>query len=157
MNQTTKQPNKRYYFAYGSNLNLRQMKNRCPLAKKVGSGVIEDYRLCFRGGYQNKYLTIQSERHQAVPVGIFEVCPSDEDSLDCYEGYPSFYDKKEFTIKATIDGEQKEIKGFAYVMRDGMEYGRPHIEYVLIVAEGYCNFGFSMERLSEAYRYSVGQ
>lgn len=34
---------KRLYVAYGSNLNIRQMKYRCPGAKLYGRGVIEDY------------------------------------------------------------------------------------------------------------------
>ena len=36
---------KRYYIAYGSNLNLPQMQGRCPGATIVGTSVIEDYRL----------------------------------------------------------------------------------------------------------------
>lgn len=36
---------KRLYVAYGSNLNIRQMKYRCPGAKLYGTGVIEDYEL----------------------------------------------------------------------------------------------------------------
>lgn len=34
---------KRLYVAYGSNLNIRQMKYRCPTAKLYGVGTIEDY------------------------------------------------------------------------------------------------------------------
>lgn len=37
------------YIAYGSNLNLRQMKYRCPTAKLVGKGTIENYELQFKG------------------------------------------------------------------------------------------------------------
>ena len=40
---------KRYYIAYGSNLNIRQMKMRCPGARIIGTSVIEDYRLLFKG------------------------------------------------------------------------------------------------------------
>ena len=40
---------KRYYIAYGSNLNYEQMRWRCPDAKVIGTSVIPDYRLIFRG------------------------------------------------------------------------------------------------------------
>ena len=39
----------RYYFAYGSNMNLEQMKYRCPAAEVVENVRLEDYRLAFRG------------------------------------------------------------------------------------------------------------
>ncbi len=37
------------YAAYGSNMNLRQMALRCPSAEILGSGVLENYKLTFRG------------------------------------------------------------------------------------------------------------
>ena len=40
---------KRFYIAYGSNLNLPQMRGRCPGATIVGTAVIENYRLLFKG------------------------------------------------------------------------------------------------------------
>ena len=40
---------KKLYIAYGSNLNLEQMKFRCPTAKLVGKGTIENYELQFKG------------------------------------------------------------------------------------------------------------
>ena len=39
----------RYYFAYGSNMKLGQMRLRCPDAEVVGNVRLEDYRLAFRG------------------------------------------------------------------------------------------------------------
>jgi len=37
------------YAAYGSNMNLKQMKKRCPKAKVIGKGELHDYKLTFRG------------------------------------------------------------------------------------------------------------
>lgn len=36
---------KKYYLAYGSNLNIAQMQFRCPDATVVGTAVIPDYEL----------------------------------------------------------------------------------------------------------------
>ncbi len=35
------------YFAYGSNLNHQQMKNRCDGAKYFKSHILKGYKLCF--------------------------------------------------------------------------------------------------------------
>lgn len=40
----------RFYIAYGSNLNLDQMKHRCPTAEIVGAAELKNLRLWFRGG-----------------------------------------------------------------------------------------------------------
>ncbi len=37
------------YFAYGSNINLDQMAQRCPDAQVVGPVTLENYELLFRG------------------------------------------------------------------------------------------------------------
>ena len=36
------------YFAYGSNLNLEDMKVRCPTARLLGAGRAEGHELMFR-------------------------------------------------------------------------------------------------------------
>ena len=37
------------YVAYGSNLNMAQMRDRCPESEFVGTGVVENYELQFKG------------------------------------------------------------------------------------------------------------
>lgn len=46
---------KKYYIAYGSNLNVRQMKFRCPTAKVVGTSVIKGYELLYKGSKTGSY------------------------------------------------------------------------------------------------------
>ena len=40
---------KRYYIAYGSNLNVQQMTWRCPTARIIGTSEVKDYRLMYKG------------------------------------------------------------------------------------------------------------
>lgn len=61
---------KRYYVAYGSNLNVRQMLMRCPTARMIGTSVIKDYRLMFKGSQTGSYLTIEPELGSEVPLGV---------------------------------------------------------------------------------------
>ena len=39
----------RLYMAYGSNMNLEQMADRCRTAEVVGKGILKNYELLFRG------------------------------------------------------------------------------------------------------------
>ena len=39
---------KKYYLAYGSNLDIRQMRYRCPNARVVGISAISDYELLYK-------------------------------------------------------------------------------------------------------------
>ncbi len=78
------------YFAYGSNLNFEQMAYRCPEATAVGTAKLEGYELAFRRGY----LTILPKEDASVEGLIWSVTDHDESQLDCYEGYPTFYDKE---------------------------------------------------------------
>ena len=89
---------KRYYIAYGSNLNIPQMRWRCKDAKIVGTAVIKDYRLMFKGSQSGSYLTIEKAEGYVVPVGVWSVSEDDEKHLDRYEGYPDFYYKTEMTL-----------------------------------------------------------
>ncbi len=78
---------KRFYIAYGSNLNVRQMRMRCPGARIIGTSEIKDYRLLFKGSMTGFYLTIEPEAKASVPVAVWEVTADDERALDHYEGW----------------------------------------------------------------------
>lgn len=61
---------KKYYIAYGSNLNVQQMRYRCPGARVVGTSVIKDYQLLYKGSKTGSYLTIEKKKGGIVPVAI---------------------------------------------------------------------------------------
>ncbi len=150
---------KRYYLAYGSNLNLDQMSYRCPEAKVVGTGEISDFQLLFRGRENAAYLTIEPLKGSKVPVAICEVTENDEQSLDHYEGYPNFYYKDELEIQVTgiSDHTVRNLKAFIYIMRDGYEIAIPYQPYVDGCLEGYKSFGFDTKYLYKALKLSQGQ
>lgn len=50
---------KRYYIAYGSNLNVRQMRMRCPHATICGTARLSGWELLFKGSKTGSYLTIE--------------------------------------------------------------------------------------------------
>lgn len=147
---------KRYYIAYGSNLNIRQMRERCPGARIIGTSEIEGYRLMFKGSMTGSYLTIEPEDGQSVPVAVWEVTPADELALDRYEGFPGFYYKKELAlpVKGIKTGKVRRRTVFVYIMHEERPFRVPCHGYMMTCAEGYHNFGFDVKKLMEAYNFS---
>ncbi len=62
---------KRYYIAYGSNLNVGQMRMRCPHATILGTANLKGWELLFKGSKTGSYLTIEKSEGGTVPVVIF--------------------------------------------------------------------------------------
>ena len=147
---------KRYYLAYGSNLNISQMRMRCPGARIIGTSVIEDYQLLFKGSKTGSYLTIEPKDGAEVPVVIWEVTESDEKALDRYEGYPNFYYKKEMNLDITGIKTKKVRRrdAFVYIMHEERELGIPSWYYVNTCLDGYRAFGFDEKYLFDAIRIS---
>ena len=147
---------KRYYIAYGSNLNVRQMLMRCPSARIIGTSEVEDYRLMFKGSMTGSYLTIEPEEGCKGPVAVWDVTAKDELALDRYEGFPSFYYKKELVlpIKGIKTGKVRRRKVFVYIMHEERPFGVPSNYYMRTCAEGYRYFGFDFDTLVEAAAYS---
>ena len=147
---------KRYYIAYGSNLNIPQMRMRCPGARIIGTSVIENYQLLFKGSKTGSYLTIEPKDGAEVPVAVWEVTETDEKALDRYEGYPNFYYKKEMTldIKGIKTKKVRRREAFVYIMHEKRELGIPSWYYVNTCLDGYRAFGFDENYLFDAIRIS---
>ena len=124
---------KRYYIAYGSNLNIRQMRMRCPSARIIGTSEIPDYELLFKGSKTGSY--------------------EDELALDRYEGFPTFYYKKELMlpIKGIRSGKIRQRNTFVYIMHEDRPFGVPSNFYMQTCLSGYKSFGFDPKFLYEAY------
>lgn len=148
----------KYYLAYGSNLNIPQMKYRCPDAVPVCTTTIPNYRLLFRRGF----LTIEPMQGSSVPVVVWKVSDQDEKNLDRYEGFPKFYRKATFPIMLT---GYKDMAAFqhnkpsvteqvgeamAYIMNDGFPAQQPSSSYLDTVRSGYAAFNIDINYLMNA-------
>lgn len=136
------------YIAYGSNLNLQQMKYRCPTAKVIGTSEIKDYELLFRGSKTGSYATIEPYEGGSVPVLIWSVKPKDEIALDRYEGFPRFYEKE--IMELELRG--KTASAFVYVMTEGHNLGMPSETYIKTIEEGYKTAGFNLDIIENAIK-----
>ena len=132
--------NRKIYIAYGSNLHQQQMKYRCPDAEVIGTAMLQDYELEFRG-----VATIVPKKGASVPILLWKISPQDEENLDRYEGFPFLYRKEEFEI----DLNGQKITGMAYVMNGG-QICSPSIGYQRIIEEGYQDNHLNLDFLNQA-------
>jgi len=139
------------YIAYGSNLNLPQMAFRCPTAKVVGASEIKDYELLFRGGRKSSVATVEPLKGSSVPVLLWKLKERDLQSLDRYEGFPSFYRKE--ILEVELRG--KTVPAMVYIMNDGHPFGSPSDYYLNTILEGYQSAGFDTEFLEQAMEKSI--
>jgi len=149
----------RIYIAYGSNMDMEQMKFRCPDAQLLGTGILENWRLMFKGSKTGAYATIEKEKDCAVPILLWRISAADEERLDRYEGFPSFYYKRTIqAVKTDGNGIRTGItRGMAYIMHEERKLGTPSMHYLEILAKAYEKFCFDEEILGEAYDYSLPQ
>ena len=115
------------YFAYGSNLNLFQMKRRCKDSIFLKKYELKGYRLNFRSKY--RAADIEKSKNSLVPGALFEISKSDEKKLDVYEDYPILYKKLYFTYY------NKTV--MTYIMVNKTEFRYPTERYLNIVKRGY--------------------
>ena len=149
---------KRYYLAYGSNLNVPQMRMRCPHAAILGTASLKGWELLFKGSKTGSYLTIERCEKGTVPVVIWEVTEKDEKALDRYEGFPGFYYKKEIRVryKGIRTGAHRTVTAFAYIMHEERQLGIPSDFYINVCKQGYKDFGFDFEYIKKAIEITKG-
>jgi len=138
------------YIAYGSNLNLEQMKYRCPYATVLGNGTINGYELLFRGNNGDAVATVEPKHNSSVPILLWEITPRDEEALDRYEGWPHLYRKE--TI--VVDYEGQQLDAMIYIMNDGRPLGLPSEFYLNTILQGYESAGFNRLLLEKAVQFS---
>ena len=130
-----------YYFAYGTNLNRKQMLERCPDSKPKFTVTLHNYKLVFVGWsrqWRGGVASIKPFRGERVIGAIYEISERDFRRLDKYEGYPSAYDR--LNVKVTSqDGEL--IEAITYVKAGQAEETQPSPDYLSIIQQGCRDWG----------------
>ena len=139
---------KKIYLAYGSNTNLSQMGHRCPDAAVIGSAVLRDHRLTFRGKHGSGVATIEKKGGSDIPALLWEITDRCERALDRYEGFPYLYRKETLTVE--LDGQ--EVEAMAYIMNEGPAPSLPGAYYYHTILDGYLDCGFDEDVLNKAVK-----
>ena len=141
---------RKFYIAYGSNLDMDQMRRRCPTARPYYpycSGWLNNWELIYRGSKSGNYATIRKAKGKYVPVGVWLITREDERALDKYEGYPVFYQKYKLPV-ALQSGET--IECIVYIMRPDAAVGVPTERYVDTIYRGYGDFDLDYRYLMDS-------
>lgn len=136
------------YVAYGSNMNLEQMKFRCPKSKVLGVGILKGWKLVF-----NIHADILETKNQKdeVPVLVWDVPSEDFKTLDIYEGFPKYYIRK----KVDVQYNGKTIKAIVYVMNnDRKGIALPFKQYYDTIKVGYIENKIPIDTLYYALKYT---
>jgi gamma-glutamylcyclotransferase (GGCT)/AIG2-like uncharacterized protein YtfP len=122
-----------YYFAYASNLNKKQMQERCPGSKPLFTATLPNYKLIFAGWsrqWRGGTASIKPFRGERVRGAIYEVSEECLRRLDKFEsGYQRF--------KVTVFGEDNEpIEAITYIKTGQLEETPPSKEYLAVIQQG---------------------
>ena len=136
------------YFAYGSNLNWHQMfKIRCPEAKYIRQHNLAGYKLVFSHYDPSRvfgHANIEKKKGLKVPGAIWKITKKNENTLDVYEGYPIYYQKKYFIYK-----EQRVL---VYIQKKFIKR-KPSSEYLHTIIKGYKDCNLDINYLKKRISY----
>jgi gamma-glutamylcyclotransferase len=130
-----------YYFAYATNLNRKQMLERCPDSKPMFVAALHNYKLVFTGWsrqWRGGIASIKPFRGERVLGAIYEISDRDLGHLDRYEGYPSNCNRFNITV---FDEDSEPIKAITYIKSGQLEETRPAKEYLSLIQQGYRDWG----------------
>ncbi|KAG6038729.1 hypothetical protein E4U41_003780 [Claviceps citrina] len=96
----TRTSNVKYYFAYGSNLHMKQMQRRCPNSKYVGLGRLPDFRWQIN---ERGFANVVAAQGHWVDGLVYEIDERDERKLDISEGVSKgAYEKRHMPIMVKL-------------------------------------------------------
>ena len=127
-----------YYFAYASNLNRRQMLERCPDSKPKLMVTLPNYNLIFAGWSRTRrggVATIRRFGGEKVLGGIYDISEQCLRQLDRYE---EGYDRLKVTVFTEVD---EPIEAITYIKSGQLEETQPSKEYLAIIQQGYRDWG----------------
>jgi gamma-glutamylcyclotransferase (GGCT)/AIG2-like uncharacterized protein YtfP len=141
---------RRLHFAYGSNMDSRQMAERCRHAVLVGLGTLPDHRFIIN---QRGVASVVPGPGAKVHGLLWSLTVQDEEMLDQYEGVPKgFYRKVLLGIERS--SRASPSRALVYVASD-QKAGTPregYLEQVLAAAQA---LGLPAEYIAELETWRV--
>lgn len=140
------------YFAYGSNMSTRRIRQRVPSAQVLAVAALDGHRLAFHklgrdGSAKCDAVTSETGGEQVHGV-VYRIDPAHRPWLDAAEGLGSGYEYKTVTVRLTDGGSVSAFTYYAthldparkpyawykeHVLRGAMEHGLP-APYVDMIA-----------------------
>jgi gamma-glutamylcyclotransferase len=138
-------------FAYGSNLDDRQMRSRCASARVEARAVLPSHALTF-GGFSRRWggavASLLPQRGAGVEGLLYRIIAPDLRELDRHEGCPFAYERSVMVVK---DERGRRRRAHVYIQpEDTFEPRLPQLAYFRVLLNAYGRWGFDVERLAAA-------
>lgn len=145
---------RRLCLAYGSNLSRAQMLSRCPQAQPIAAVTIQGWRLDFFGARSGNWgpggvASLVADEAGVSCGALYDLTAADEARLDEFEGYPSFYAKRE-DFAQFIEGAglaQSDVV-FAYLKNDLSFPNPPARAYLETIRQGFSDWDLPLDVLA---------
>jgi len=118
------------YFAYGSNMNARQFKARCPASFFLGRATLPKYRFIIMSA---GYASVVPKARSVVHGTLYAITAKDERTLDRYEGVHQKEYRREWLEVVTDSGVA--IPALIYIAREE-DAGLPRKGYLEKILAG---------------------
>jgi gamma-glutamylcyclotransferase (GGCT)/AIG2-like uncharacterized protein YtfP len=137
-------------FAYGSNLNMKQMLRRCSQVRVASTGVLRHHELLFAGwsaAWRSPVATVLPRLGGEVPGVLYEVSEKGLAALDRCEGHPHVY-RRDSLIISTPSGRGR--RAHVYCMNAALAPVPPRSRYFFTILAAYREWGFDEAPLIRA-------
>jgi gamma-glutamylcyclotransferase (GGCT)/AIG2-like uncharacterized protein YtfP len=149
-----------YYFAYGSNLNLRQMTERCPGHRIVGRARLLEHALAFTGHSERwggAVATVAPVPAAAVDGVVYAITDEHVATLDGFEEHPHVYVRQPIHVQMLGASPADDAHALPPGPLTVMTYIQPLTNalpgasgYVDVIREGYLAHGLHVRTLDMA-------
>lgn len=138
------------YFAYGSNLDVAQMRARCPDAEPIGRAMLGGYRIAFAGTSRRwdgaAVATLLPARGRNVCGLLYKLSAESFSALDRFEGHPNVYSRVRVLVS---DEKGRRRHALAYCL-PLLDEAMPATKYLWKIVRAYERHGFGLQPLLEA-------
>lgn len=150
------------YFAYGSNLNWEQMRDRCPSVGVVGAALLPDHRLAFtRHSVTRGCGVADAVRDVGRKLWgvVYKISDLDVGKLDKSEGYRPGREKNSYRrreCRVLLDGDKRRpLTVSTYFADPQRDPPRPNQAYKDLILSGARHWHLPDEYIQELERIEV--
>lgn len=124
-----------YYFAYASNLNRKQMAERCPDSKPIVAATLHHYKLVFTGWsreWRGSIASIRPIRGEKVRGAIYQV------TEECLKRLDRYQDSDYRRLNVIVNNEDNEpMEAVTYINQKVTPQSKPSPQYLAVIQQGY--------------------
>ncbi len=157
-------PKKFYYFAYGSNLKLSEIRRSCPTAQRKCRVMLPDHALVFPRksiGRQCGVASVTARADSEVWGGVYEISEIERQSLESREGFKqnrpmdaNAYVPANLTV--FVDGDPaKPLEVMTFIANSESNPPLPNAEYKCLIIAGAHEWNFDAISIAHLEQIAV--